>query len=58
MVEFIEEYIKIGEKYPSVLTQISVDTLFPEFKEKIEIICNSGFEDFATKIDIKKRRSE
>ena len=34
LVEFIEEYIKIGEKYPLVLTQISIDTLIPGFKEK------------------------
>lgn len=55
LVEFIEEYIKIGEKYPLILTPISIDTLFPGFKEKIKIIHDSGFEDFTTKIDVKKK---
>ncbi|MCM1375245.1 MAG: hypothetical protein NC305_04740 [Lachnospiraceae bacterium] len=58
LVEFIEQYIQIGEDYPLVLTQISTDTLFPGFREKIEIIRNAHFEDFTTKIDVKKRRSE
>ena len=56
LVEFIEEYIKIGEKYPLVLTQI--DTLIPGFKEKIKIVRDSDFEDFTTKIEVKIRRLE
>lgn len=58
LVEFIEEYIKIGEKYPLVLTQISIDTLIPGFKEKIKIVRDSDFEDFTTKIEVKIRRLE
>lgn len=54
LVEFIEEYIKIGEEYPLVLTQISSDMLFPSFNNKIEIIRDSGFEDITTKIDVEK----
>lgn len=58
LVEFIEEYIKIGEEYTLVSTQISIDTLFPAFKEKTGIIRSSDFEDFTTKIDVEKKHSK
>lgn len=52
LVEFIEEYIQIGEKYSVILTRVSTDKLFPAFKTKIEQIKNSGYKDFTTRIDI------
>lgn len=58
LVQFIEEYIKIGEEYPIILTTMSTERLFPSFKDKIEIICASNFEDFETRIDVKKLNVE
>ena len=58
LVEFIEEYIKTGEKYPALLTSMSTVKLFPDFKDKIKIIRDSDFKDFETRIDVKKQNIE
>ncbi len=58
LVEFIEEYIKTGEKYPALLTSMSTVRLFPDFKDKIKIIRDSDFKDFETRIDVKKQNIE
>lgn len=52
LVKYIEDYMRIGEEYPDVLTKKSTEELFPAFKEKIKIIRKSKFEDYTTKIDM------
>ena len=56
LINFIEEYIKAGEDFPLILSPMSTGNLFPAFKEKIEIIRISKFEDFKTQINVKKTR--
>lgn len=58
LVKFIEEYIEIGEEYPTILTTMSTEKLFPSFKDKIAVIRASNFEDFETRIDVKKLNVE
>lgn len=43
LVRFVEEYIRIGEAYPCVLTGKSTDTLFPVFKNIIQEIKDSDY---------------
>lgn len=43
LLRFIEEYIRIGECYPDVLTQRSTDYLFPAFKKTIQEIKDSDY---------------
>ena len=43
LVRLIEEYIRIGECYPCVLTGRSSDHLFPAFKKIIQDIKDSGY---------------
>lgn len=52
LVRFIEEYIRIGEDHPHVLTGKSTDVLFPAFKDSIQEIKNS---DYMLKKDINIR---
>lgn len=52
LIGYISQYIQIGEKYPNTLTEISTEKLFPVFKDKIDIIINSEYEDFETTINI------
>lgn len=52
LVKYIEKYIQIGETYPDILTNKSTEELFPDFKEKIELIRGSEFEDCKTAINI------
>lgn len=56
LVRFIEDYIDIGEQYPIILTDMSTEKLFPDFRDKIKIIRNSNFTDFTTKIDVKPHK--
>ncbi len=44
LVRFIEEYIRIGECYPDVLTGRSTNHLFPAFKKIIQEIKDSDYE--------------
>ena len=53
LVNYIKEYINIGNLYPNITTHKSTDILFPAFLEKINIIEDSEYTDFNTKIDIK-----
>lgn len=43
LIRFIEEYIRIGESYPIVLSQQSTERLFPAFKDCIQKIKESGY---------------
>ena len=43
LVRLIEEYIRIGKCYPSVLTARSSNHLFPKFKRIIQEIKDSGY---------------
>ena len=52
LVELIESYIQIGEDNPTVLTDMSIVTLFPGFRRKIKTIRDSEFEDYTTRIDV------
>lgn len=51
LVGYIEEYIKIGEKYTNILSNTSVEILFPDFKNAIKTITISKFTDFVTEIN-------
>lgn len=55
LVESIEKYIVTAEQYPNILSTMSTKKLFPDFKDAIEIIRNSNFEDFVTRINVKRR---
>lgn len=52
LIDYISEYLNIGERYTNILTEMSTEILFPAFKDKINIIINSGYKDFKTAINI------
>ena len=52
LVNYIKDYICVGKDNEKVLTQMSIEKLFPGFEKKIEIIEQSGYTDFDTRIDI------
>lgn len=57
LVGYIDQYIKIGEKYANILSNVSEGDedeagLFAQFKEKMKIIDDRGYADFETIIDI------
>lgn len=58
LVDSIEKYIKLGKEYPVILSKKSTEDLFPNFNEKIQIIRDSAFEDFTTRIDVEKVKNE
>lgn len=52
LICFIEKYIKVGEKYPNILTTKSTQILFPAFRKKIKLIRDSKFENHTEKVDV------
>lgn len=53
LTKYINEYIKIGEKNPGVLTEKSSNELFPAFLKRIKEIRESDYTDF-NPINIKR----
>ena len=60
IIGYILDYMNIGKQYPNILSEVSEGKeadetqkgLFAKFLVKIEIIVNSQYTDFKTKIDI------
>ena len=55
LTDYIMRYIVIGESNPHVLTDKSIKTLFPVFKNRVNLISVSDYEDYSTRIDIRIR---
>lgn len=52
LVDYIKNYIEIGENNPNILSEKSTNDLFPKFYDKIKVIETSNYTDYTTPINV------